>query len=96
LISSKASLNNFDCIVALLLDFGANLNATNVGGNTPLHVAASRNSKESAKWLLLRGSDTEKLNKSGKIPYEVALQSNCNEVSEILKKFKADQIGIFN
>jgi ankyrin repeat protein len=89
-------LNNFDCIVALLLDAGANLNAVNVGGNTPLHVAASRNSKESAKWLLLRGSDTGKLNKSGKTPQEVALQSNCQEVADILAKFKPEVVGILS
>ncbi|KAI8895150.1 hypothetical protein BC833DRAFT_510069, partial [Globomyces pollinis-pini] len=57
-------------IVALLIDFGSNIHAANVGGNTPLHVAASRNSKESTKWLLMRGADTEKINKSGKTPLE--------------------------
>ncbi|KAJ3275002.1 SH3 and multiple ankyrin repeat domains protein 2 [Terramyces sp. JEL0728] len=94
----QAALNNFDCIVALLTDFGANIHSTNVGGNTPLHVAASRNSKESTKWLLMRGADTERTNKSGKKPLEVAMQAQCNEVCEIITKFKADQVSkaVFN
>lgn len=90
---NQAALNNFDCIVALLIDFGANLHAVNVGGNTPLHVSASRNSKESTKWLLLRGADQEKKNKSGKIPLEVALQSNSDHVVDLLSKFKSDSIS---
>ncbi|KAJ3321465.1 SH3 and multiple ankyrin repeat domains protein 2 [Boothiomyces sp. JEL0866] len=89
----QAALNNFDCIVALLIDFGANIHSTNVGGNTPLHVAASRNSKESTKWLLMRGADIERTNKSGKRPLEVAMQAQCNEVCEIITKFKPEQIG---
>ncbi|KAJ3257891.1 hypothetical protein HK103_004182 [Boothiomyces macroporosus] len=88
----QAALNNFDCIVALLIDFGANIHSTNVGGNTPLHVAASRNSKESTKWLLMRGADIQRTNKSGKNPLEVAMQAQCNEVCEIITKFKPEQV----
>ncbi|KAJ3364746.1 SH3 and multiple ankyrin repeat domains protein 2 [Kappamyces sp. JEL0680] len=88
-----AAMNNYDCIVALLIDFGANLHHVNVGGNTPLHVAASRSCKESTKWLLMRGADVEKLNKSGKKPYDVALQAACSEICDIMTKFSSDQIN---
>ena len=94
--TNKAALNNYDCIVALLLDFGANMHAVNVGGNTPLHVAASRNSKESTKWLLTRGSNLEAPNKNGKTPLEVAQQSNCTEVCDIITKFKPETISTSN
>ncbi|KAI8926131.1 ankyrin repeat-containing domain protein [Entophlyctis helioformis] len=89
----QAALNNFDCIVALLIDFGANMQAVNVAGNTPLHVAATRNHKESAKWLLARGADRKCANKSGKTAFEVATQANCPEVAEIIQKFTDDLIG---
>lgn len=77
--------------MALLIDFGANIHLQNIGGNTPLHVAASRNSKESTKCLLLRNADTNIVNKSGKKPYDVAMQATSNEVCDIIAKFKADQ-----
>ena len=86
-------MNNYDCIVALLIDFGANMNQVNVGGNTPLHVAASRSCKESTRWLLLRGADQEAVNKSGKKPYDVALQAACSEICDIMDKFSSDQIS---
>lgn len=75
-----------------MLDFGANIHLKNVGGNTPLHVAASRNSKESTKWLLLRNADTEIVNKSGKKPFDVAIQASSIEVSDIIAKFRPEQV----
>jgi len=35
-----------DVIVSLLIDFGADVNSTNEGGQTSLHYAASRNRYE--------------------------------------------------
>jgi Ankyrin repeats (many copies) len=65
----------------------------NVGGNTPLHVAASRNSKEATKWLLQRGADVNKVNKSGKKPLDMAVQANCTEVCGVINSFKQDSIS---
>jgi hypothetical protein len=87
-------MNNFDCIVALLLDFGADVNNQNVGGNTPLHVAATRNSKESAKWLLRRGADVTALNKNGKTPYDLGITANCVEVSDIIQSFSLENMSM--
>lgn len=41
----------------LLIDFGGYLKAVNIGGNTPLHVAASKNSDLCIKCLLKRGAN---------------------------------------
>jgi ankyrin repeat protein len=87
-------MNNYECIVALLIDFGADMNHVNVGGNTPLHVAASRTSKETTKWLLLRGADQKALNKSGKTPYDLALNASCTEICDIMDKFTPDLISM--
>ncbi|KAI8909167.1 ankyrin repeat-containing domain protein [Gorgonomyces haynaldii] len=90
----QAALNNFDCIVALLIDFGCNLHATNVAGNTPLHVSAARNLKESVKWLLMRGADPSIKNKSGKTALDLAVQANSVEAVELLNNFHAETVGI--
>ena len=66
----------------------------NVGGNTPLHVAASRNSKEATKWLLNRGADVTKVNKSGKKPLDMAVQANCTEVIAVLTNFKQESASM--
>jgi ankyrin repeat protein len=89
----QAALNNYDCIVALLLDFGADVNAKNVGGNTPLHVAATRNSKESVKWLLKRGARIDIENVSGKTAYEVGMSTNCIEASDLISNFNSSDAG---
>jgi ankyrin repeat protein len=88
-------MNNYDCNVALLIDFGANMEHENVAGNSPLHVAASRNCKESTKWLLTRGADKNKPNKAGKTAWDCGIQANCTEICEIIEKFTENQIGIF-
>jgi hypothetical protein len=70
----------------------------NTGGNTPLHVAAAKNSKESVKWLLLRGASTEALNKNGKTPYEMGMTANCLNLCDIIMDFTPDSVGnwLFN
>ncbi|KAI9190739.1 ankyrin repeat-containing domain protein, partial [Polychytrium aggregatum] len=64
----QACLNDTGSIAGLLIDYGANIEATNSAGNTPLHVACSRNSRECARWLLMRGADRTKVNKSSQTP----------------------------
>ncbi|RKO94388.1 ankyrin repeat-containing domain protein, partial [Blyttiomyces helicus] len=61
----QACFNSQDAIAALLIDYGANVNSLNGAGNTPLHVSAARNARECARWLLLRGAERERPNKSG-------------------------------
>ena len=89
-------MNDYDCIVALLLDFQSDKHFQNVGGNTALHIAAARNSKESAKWLLLRGTDPSIKNKSNKTAQEVAHTASSAEVEAVIKKFTPDQISIID
>jgi ankyrin repeat protein len=71
----------------LLIDFGANIHAQNVAGNTPLHVCATRNFKESVKWLLQRGADPLLKNKSGKTATDLADQANSEDAIEVLNKW---------
>jgi ankyrin repeat protein len=86
-------MNNHVFVVALLADHGANLDAINVAGNTPLHIAATRNAVECAKWLLMRGCDREKTNKTGQNAHQVAVMSGSEDIVELMKKFTPDQIS---
>ncbi|KAJ3391021.1 SH3 and multiple ankyrin repeat domains protein 2 [Lobulomyces angularis] len=88
----QACLNNNEYVTWLLIDFGANINALNISGNTPLHVAATRNARNCAKWLLIRGCNRELLNKSGQNASQAALMSGNAELSELIKNFKDEDI----
>ena len=54
-----------------LLFYGADMNARNASGNTPLHVCAVNNQDSSARMLLFRGADRECLNYAGQTAYQV-------------------------
>lgn len=87
-------MDNKDGIVALLIDFGANLTAVNIAGNTPLHTASSRNAKECVQWLLKRGSDRTKVNKTGQTPQQIAVMAGLTEIANVIQSFKDEDIGI--
>ncbi|KAJ1563879.1 hypothetical protein HK096_010586, partial [Nowakowskiella sp. JEL0078] len=89
----QACLNSHENVVSYLVDVGANMNAVNLAGNSPVHIAATRpNSKECVRWLLMRGADREKSNRTGQSPLQIATMSGNVEVAEMIKKFSSDQI----
>lgn len=55
-----------------LLFYGADMNARNASGNTPLHVCAVNNQDSCARMLLFRGADKECLNFAGQTAYQVS------------------------
>ena len=61
----------FEEICLLLIDYGANMDVQNNAGNTPLHVAATKNAVPCAEKLLIRGCDRSIVNKSGKNAQQV-------------------------
>jgi hypothetical protein len=83
-----------DALAALLIDFGADLTAVNIAGNTPLHTAASRNSKGCVQWLLKRGADRQKLNKTGQTPERIAALTGLQEIEQIIVDFKDENIEL--
>lgn len=54
-----------------LLFYGADMNAQNASGNTPLHVCAVNNLEDCARVLLFRGCDKNALNYANQTPYQV-------------------------
>lgn len=56
----------------LLLDAGADVNATETGGFTPLHAAAANGNRELVELLLERGADPSARTDDGKTPADLA------------------------
>jgi ankyrin repeat protein len=56
----------------LVEELGADVNAVDHEGNTPLHCAASRGDTESVLYLVARGADVTKVNREGKTVADMA------------------------
>lgn len=69
-LSDAAQRGQLD-IVKLLLDSGANIEATNRDGNTPLHVAAFLCRTDVVRFLLEKGASALKKNDRGESPIDV-------------------------
>ncbi|KAH9698326.1 ADP-ribosylation factor GTPase-activating protein AGD3 [Citrus sinensis] len=63
-------------MLELLLQYGANINATDSRGLTPLHRCILRGKAMFAKLLLTRGADPRAVNREGKTSLELAVESN--------------------
>ncbi|KAK3228883.1 hypothetical protein Dsin_000764 [Dipteronia sinensis] len=63
-------------MLELLLQYSANINATDLRGQTPLHRCILRGRATFAKLLLSRGADPRAVNGEGKSSLELALESN--------------------
>jgi ankyrin repeat protein len=72
-------------IAALLLDYGAEVNARQEGGYTPLHEAASSGKLELARLLLLFGADPSLAADDGSLPAALAARHGRHEVVRLLQ-----------
>lgn len=79
-------------IVSLLLDHGAEVNARNVAGYTPLHWAARAGKMACARLLLERGADLDAVSNKGETVVDMAIEGgtlgvdNANE--EMIKMLR--------
>lgn len=72
-------------VMNLLLNNGADINAVNKAGRTPLHAAAEHNSPQMALFLLMRGADANIKDKIGQTPMDLAMSHGYKDFEDILK-----------
>ena len=74
-------------IAALLLDHGADVNATQMRGVTALHSAVHRNNLEMVKLLLDHGAEPHPKMEDGKRPLDIALAEGHQKLAEFLQQY---------
>jgi len=72
--------------VSRLTQNGSHINAQNVFGNTPLHIAASVGDVSSVKLLLQKGADRRILNNDSLTPEQLAVNNNQSQVIPVLQQ----------
>ena len=81
-----AALRNDTAMIELLLDSGAEINATNRTTNfSALHHAVEANAIDALKLLIAKGADLELRNSDGQTPLEFAAANNRVAAFELLK-----------
>ena len=78
-----AALEGHKEIVELLIDNGANVNAKNTIGETPLHQAVSR---EVVELLIANKAKVNTLNRLGATPLDTAILGKQPETADLLRK----------
>ena len=70
----------------IILHHGADVNAKNVDGLTPLHVAACYNHPQSLEMLLHHGADVHAKDNKGHTLLSLALNEECKKVLKLFRK----------
>ena len=81
---------NLSAVIMSLLNQGADANAKDKSGYTPLFYAAFKNVPETAKVLLNHGADVNARTKDGETPLHAAALNNAREAPEVLLNHGAD------
>ncbi|HUU18847.1 MAG TPA: ankyrin repeat domain-containing protein [Sedimentisphaerales bacterium] len=76
--------------VKSLIEDGADVNAENISGETPLHTAAATGHSEMAELLIAKGADVNAENRQGETPLKFAADKGHKEIVELLIENGAD------
>jgi ankyrin repeat protein len=71
-------------LMQLLLDHGADPNATQQVDYVPLHSSAGRGDVETARLLIARGADPKRKTSDGKTPADIARERGFEELAALL------------
>jgi uncharacterized protein len=83
-LHAAVALGGSEATVLLLLEAGADVNATQAGGFTPLHSAAAAGKPELVKLLLKHGARADIRCDQGKLPGDYARERGHDSVIELL------------
>ena len=72
--------------IRVLIDAGADINAANKRGWTPLHLAASAGLEEAVEVLLARGADTDCQDLRGRTPLHLAVSHGAEITRMLIEK----------
>ncbi len=81
-----AAYYNNTNVLHFLIEQGAQINATNHSGFTPLHHAVERNAKEAVQMLLAAGADKSISNKRGQLPIDTAKRLEWASIISLLEQ----------
>ena len=87
---AAVAYGDFPKAVELLLKHGASVNATNRGGQTPLHFAAGHDRLPAVRILLGANADPNAKDKDGRTPLHVSVQRGNGGVTRALLEHGAD------
>ena len=76
-----------------LLYYGADINAKNNSGNTPLHICAIHNQEGCGRILLFRGCDKTQRNLLNQDAKEAALLAGHQNLSTLIEAHREADIG---
>ena len=75
----------------MLLDRGAEDNAKDKNGSTPLHIAVSNGQKDIIELLIANGADVNARDKADHTPLSLATNRGHTEIVELLLKYWAKE-----
>jgi ankyrin repeat protein len=92
-VCAQACRNGLVQHLEQLLFYGADMNARNASGNTPLHVCAVNSQESCARLLLFRGCERDALNYANQTAYQVAVIAGNMELAEIIQSHRPEDAG---
>ncbi len=76
-------------VIGFLANKGADTNALNTAGETPLTLAIKQANRLQAKHLIANKADVNQANRAGELPLALALKNNTPEIARLLESHGA-------
>ncbi|KAH9957202.1 ankyrin repeat-containing domain protein, partial [Russula dissimulans] len=80
-------------IMRLLLDQGADVDARDNDGRTPLHNSSTRGTVEGSRLFLEHGADIQAEDNKGKTPLQLVLENEHHEMANFLLAMGTSRLG---